>query len=379
MAYCAGAVLGLADSFLGRLKLPGKLLVFILLVYPQILKAQKFAAPIVLNNEQLPVLPKEFYITSITDDRDDRSAIAWLLPSGKPAGTIAKYPVDLKGGTLTAVKQFINFTWPPNKALRRVTMRIKKFRLDESTSPGGNVEGKVSVTLSFSLQKDEGSIRLIDYTGSAGYNRPAEQQVDVEPVLRHALEHGLNYFNTWINREADTNIKLAKSVRLIFTDYTEQPEGDTIYYSAKRPLQWDDFRAKPEGGKYEAQVFPSIGYNEEVEVVKSVINVHLNIKAYVPKSACWVRDGSRNAYSLNHEQRHFDIVKIIAERFKKNLKTEQFTVDNYDGPVGAVYLESFHEMNVMQDQYDAETGHGTNLYAQQQWNEKIDKELGAKK
>jgi hypothetical protein len=33
-------------------------------------------------------------------------------------------------------------------------------------------------------------------------------------------------------------------------------------------------------------------------------------------------------------------------------------------------------MNVMQQQYDDETSHGTNQYAQQQWNEKIDKELG---
>ncbi|MDN5287571.1 MAG: hypothetical protein JWR38_3845 [Mucilaginibacter sp.] len=376
MAYCAGAALGLVGNFFNRLKLFSKVLIVMALTFPQILKAQKITTPIGLNNEQLPVLPKEFYVAGVTDERDDRNAIAWLLPPGKTAG---KYSVDLKGGTLAAIKQFINFTWPPNKVLRPVIMHIKKFRLDESLLPGGNVEGRVSVTLSFYLQKDEGSIQLIDYTGSAGYSRPAEQQADAEPILRHALEHGLIYFNTWINREADTNIKLAKSVRLIFTDYTEQPEGDTVYYSGKRPLRWDDFRAKPEGGKYEAEVFPSIGYNEEVEVVKGIVNVHLSVKAYVPKSACWVKDGSRNAYSLNHEQRHFDIVKIIAEHFKKNLKAEKFTVDNYDGPVGAVYLESFHEMNVMQEQYDNETSHGTNPYAQQQWNEKIDKELGGKK
>jgi hypothetical protein len=377
MTYCAGGGLSLAGNFFNRLRLLSKVLIVIALAFPQILKAQKITTTITLNNEQLSVTPKEFYIANITDERGDRNAIAWLLPSGKAAAI--KYPVDLKGGTLAAIKQFINFTWPPNKVLRPVIMHIKKFRLDENLLPRGNVEGKVSVTLSFYLQKDEGSIRLIDYAGSAGYNRSAEQQVDVEPVLRHALEHGLNYFNTWINREADTDIKLAKSVRLLFTDYTEQPEGDTIYYSPKRPLRWDDFKAKPEGGKYEAEVFPSISYSEEVEVVKGIINVHLSVKAYVPKSACWVRDGSRNAYSLNHEQRHFDIVKIIAERFKKNLKAEQFTVDNYDGPVGAVYLESFHEMNVMQEQYDAETRHGTNPYAQQQWNERIDKELGVKK
>lgn len=346
---------------------------------PLFVQAQKITQPIVLINEQMPVSPKEFYIAGITDGRDERSAVAWLLPPGPVTGSAVKYPVDLKGGTLAAIRQFVGFTWPVNKSLRPVIIRIKKFRLDERVLQGGHIEGKIKVALSFYLKKEEEPVQLIDYTGSAGYSRSAGQQIDIEPVLRHALEYGLTYFNTWINREADNNIKLAKGARIIFTDYTEEPEGDTIYYSAKRPLRWDDFRAKPEGGKYEAQVFPSIGYSEQVEIVKGTVIIRMSIKTYVPKSACWVRDGSRNAYSLNHEQRHFEIVKIIAERFKQKLRTEKLTVDNYDGPINVQYLESFHEMNGMQDQYDAETRHGTDTYVQRQWNEKIDKELGLKR
>jgi hypothetical protein len=347
-----------------------------LLLLPMFLMAQKITAPIVLINEQLPITAKEFYVANITDDRDDRRAVAWLLPASTTNTLSATpYTADLKGGALLALKQFVNIALPPNRSLRPVTIHIKKLRLDESILPGGNIEGKLKISLSFYLQRDDEQIHLIDYTGSAGYNRPAGHLLDVEPVLRHALEYGLTYFNTWINREADTNIKLAKSARILFTDYTEQPEGDTIYYSPKRPLRWDDFQAKPIGGKYEAEVFPSIGYTEEVEVVKGIVNVKLAVKTYVPKSACWVRPGSRNDYSLNHEQRHFDIVKIIAERFKQKLRTEKLTVDNYDGPINVQYLESFHEMNVMQDQYDDETRHGTNTLTQQQWNEKIDKEL----
>jgi hypothetical protein len=353
----------------------GKALLFIVLVFPQILQAQKITGPVDLINEQLSVIPKEFYISAVVDERDERNAVAWLLSPGE--GVASGYAVDLKGGALTTIKQFLNVAWPVNKTLRPVIIHIKKFRLDETPLPGGHVEGKIRVGLSFYLQRDEEEpVHLTDYNGSAGYNRSAGQQIDMEPLLRHALEYGLIYFNTWMNREADTNIKLAKAVKYIFTDYTEQPEGDTIYYSAQRPLRWDDFKAKPLGGKYEAEVFPSISYAEQVEVVKGIVNVHLSVKAYLPKSASWVRDGSRDAYSLNHEQRHFDIVKIIAERFKQKLKAEKPTVDNYDGPINVQYLESFHEMNVMQDQYDNETHHGTNPYIQQQWNERIDKELG---
>jgi hypothetical protein len=376
MAYLMIVPLLLACVILKRLEKLGIKIVLMLMFLPLFLNAQKITVPIVLINEQLPVTAKEFYIDAITDDRDDRHAVAWLLPAlTANAAPAAPYTLDLKGGTLAGLKQFVNTALPPNRSLRLVTLRIKKFRLDETILPGGNVVGKLKISLSFYLQRDDQQIRLIDYTGSAGYNRPAGQLINVEPVLRHALEYGLTYFNTWINREADINIKLAKGARITFTDYTEQPEGDTIYYSPKRPLRWDDFKAKPIGGKYEAEVFPSIGYNEEVEVIKGIVNVKLAVKAYVPKSACWVRPDSRNDYSLNHEQRHFDIVKIIAERFKQKLRAEKLTVDNYDGPINVQYLESFHEMNVMQDQYDDETRHGTNTLTQQQWNEKIDKEL----
>jgi hypothetical protein len=350
------------------------ILLWMCLFVPRMLAAQTLTGPVVLKNEQLPVTAKEFYVAGVIDDRADRSAVARLWSTG--TGNPAKYIADLKGGALAAIKQFVNVALPPNKMLRAVIIHIQKLRLDETPLSLDHVEGKLKVSLSFYLQRDDQSIRLSDYNGSAGYNRHVNQQVDIEPVFRHALEYGLTYFNTWINSEAATNIKLAKDVKLIFTDYTEQAEGDTIYYSPKRPLTWNDFKAKPlSNSRFGAEVLPSIGYSEDVDVSKGMINVHLGLKAFVPKSACWVKAESKNAYSLNHEQRHFDIVKIIIERFRQKLKTEKYTVDNYDGPINVQYLESFHEMNVMQEQYDTETAHGINEAAQEEWNKKIDKEL----
>lgn len=360
-------------SFLRRKGLRSKVLLIIVLVAPSILKAQKITGPLVLNNERLPVTAKEFYVAGIVDNRPDRTAVAWLVP---PGPGVAKYTVDLKGGALASIKQFVNAALPPDKTLRPVIFHIEKFRLDETLLPGNHVEGKLKISLSFYLQRDGQYIHLTDYNGSAGYNRLVNQEVDIEMVLRHALEYSLTFFNSWINNEAGTNIKLARDVKIIFTDYHEEPEGDTIYYSPKRRLIWDDFKAKPlSNSRFGAEVLPSIGYNEDVSVSKSTVNVHLSLKAFVPKSACWVKTNSENAYSLNHEQRHFDIVKIIIEGFKQKLKAEKFTVDNYDGPINVAYLESFHEMNVMQDEYDTETSHGMNVVAQEEWNKKIDKEL----
>ncbi|MEZ2336167.1 hypothetical protein AB6735_11055 [Mucilaginibacter sp. RCC_168] len=367
-------LIDLVAVWLRPVRLRVKLLLFIILISSPILKAQKATDPIVLNNERLPVSAKEFYVAGVIDNRTDRTAVAWLLPPGP--GNAVKYAIDFKGGALAAIRQFVTAALPPDKTLRPVMIHLEKFKLDETPLPGNHVEGKVKVSLSFYLQRDGQNIHLTDYNGSAGYNRYVNQEVDVEMVLRHALEYGLTFFNTWINKEAGTNIKLAKGVKIIFTDYTEEPEGDTIYYSSKRPLTWDDFKAKPvNNSRFGAEVLPSIGYSEDVSVSKSMVNVHLGLKAFLPKSACWVKPDSKNAYSLNHEQRHFDIVKIIIERFKQKLKAEKYTVDNYDGPINVQYLESFHEMNVMQEQYDTETAHGMNMAAQEEWNKKIDKEL----
>ncbi len=93
------------------------------------------------------------------------------------------------------------------------------------------------------------------------------------------------------------------------------------------------------------------------------------------KSSSWVREGARKAYGLNHEQRHFDIVKIVVERFKRKLLSMELAPDDYEGVLGYQYLEVYREMNRMQDEYDSETRHGINKTVQEKWNQRIDEEL----
>ncbi len=345
------------------------------LILPLFCSAQEKSGPIVLNEQQFLFTAKEFYIAGVVDERDDKSAVAWLLPVSQVTETTPKYTLDIQGGVQQAVRQYYGKGLPADKLLRPVIIHVKRLRVDEAAQTGGRVDGKLSIILSFYLKKDGDDVRLVDYRGGSNYTRTNGQQMDIGSLLSTALQGGIIYFNSWINKQADSNIKLAKSVKLIFNDYTEQSEGDTIYYNAKRPLTWDDFAQKPPTSKYEAEVFPSIGYTETVEVVNGVVIIRLSLKAYLPKSAAWAKPGAHNAYSLNHEQRHFDIVKIVMEHFKQQLLKEKLTVDNYDGPINVQYFDSFREMNLMQDQYDKETAHGLNPGAQEEWNRKIDKEL----
>lgn len=351
-------------------------MLFTTLIFSGFQSAAKQNDNIILKDEPVPATPKEFYVANVVDERDDRSAVAWLVTSASAQNQSKTYPVDLQGGGLNAIKKFIGHNLPRNIALRPVAIGLKKFMVTETTLTGGGVEGHVALVMSFNLmQDDDEMLHLLDYKSNAIYTRTAGPPQEIEPTLRHMLETGLVYLNTWMNQQAAVNIKLARAVKINFSDYQEKSEGDSIYYAANRPLTWSDFKSKTPSGRFDAQVFPTIGYDENTEVIKGVINVNLAIKVCLPKSAAWVKEGSRNDYVLNHEQRHFDIVKIVAEHFKHQINAENLTVDNYEGIINSDYLDAYREMDTLQKQYDNETRHGMDQFAQQRWNERIDKEL----
>lgn len=353
------------------------ILLFTLLIFPGLQSSAQQIDSIVLADERVPVSPREFYIAKVIDSRADRGPVALLAPTTTPKGVQPKtYPVDLKGGALPALRQFINNNMARNTTLRPLIISLKKLSITETTPAGNTVEGRIDLILSFGLDKGGDDIQyLAEYNGKAVYNRNVVETRDIEPTLRHVLVNGLVYINTWMNRQAATNIKLARGVKIIFTDYTEKPEGDSIYYRAKRPLTWADFQSKVPSSKYEAEVFPTLGYDENAEVVNGIIILRLAVKTCLPKSACWAKESSRNNYTLNHEQRHFDIAKIAAGRFKQKIDAGKLTPANYDGIINEAYLDAYREMSNLQKQYDDETHHGTDTSEQQKWNSRIDKEL----
>ena len=334
---------------------------------------QKTGGPIILRDEKINFTPKGFYIAGVTDERKDRSCVANLLVIN-PDHSVTAQKVDLKDGAAASINQFIIRNFHRDTSLRPVVITLKEFKVTEAMAPNGQIGGRLTIVFEFSLQAGYRTIHLVDYTGGIRYTRQENGSVDIESILRRGIEGTQDFFNTWINSNAETNALLAKSVKLRFTDYTETPEGDTIYYSAKRPLTWADFKDRPRDKNYAAEIIPVIGYTEQNQVVNGIIYVDMAIKVSVAKSDCWVT-ALKDDYILNHEQRHFDIEKIIGERYKKKLLAMKLPADNFYGPINMEYLEALREATRMQKQYDAETRHGQDHEAQTKWNEKIDREL----
>jgi hypothetical protein len=335
--------------------------------------------PLVLRAEKLPFQPKEFYIAELVDERSDKKAVAYLLPIG---GAGKPQAIDLQGGGQAALRSFLQQGLPANKKLRPVVIRLKELQVKETAATAGRVAGNVSVVMEFETVRDGETIPLLSYKGGGRYERPASRNEVTEPALRQSLVEALRYLNTWMDREANTNHKLARGIKVTFTDYTAPSDLDTVFYDPRRPLNWKDFQANVNrSSRFAATVFPSFGYDGDSRVVDGIIHLNLTMKVYVLKSSSWVKDSAQNPYALNHEQRHFDIVKLVAERFKQKIKPEDLSLSDYNSNVQYHFIESYREMNKLQEQYDGETRHGLDKAAQERWNQTIDtqlKALGAK-
>ncbi len=331
--------------------------------------------PIVLHPQPLSVVPKAFFIAAVLDNRTEKSAIARVYPAPQPKQKPVLQAIDLEGGGTAAMQDFILKSVPRNKSLRPVVIRIKECSLSENLVVPGKVDGRVALFLTFELQNENGNVYLTDYRLDTKYSRSQNQTTIWATVFQQSFIAGLKYFDTWMNQQADHNPNLAKLVKVYISNYHEKPEGDTIYYSPNRPLNWDDFQDKPQAGKYAAVVFPSFGFEEKRDIKNAEIRINLELKVYMPKSACWVKSGSKNSYTLNHEQRHFDLVAIVGKHFEQKIKAVNLPVNNPDGLINVEYYESFREMNRLQKQYDDETAHGINVGKQEEWNAYIDKEL----
>jgi len=332
--------------------------------------------PIRLRQEVLPLKPQEFYIADVVEARKDRKAIAYLqTPGTTPAQTVSLQPVDFEGGGLAAVKQFMLKGLSRNTRFRPVIIRLKTCQVSETLVSKDRVEGKVTVAMDFDIQGNVKTLHTLAYQGGGRYLRPLKDVSIIEPTIRRALIDAIVYLNTWMNREADQSEKLATGVKIICKDFNLNNDPDTVFYATNRPLTWQDFRAQPQPGRFAAAVLPGFAFTGDKEVRNGIIYLTLTIKVYMVKEGSWVRADARNAYGLNHEQRHFDLVKIVAERFKQKLSEHKLTVEDYNNTLSAQYFETLREITKVQKQYDEESGHGINEAAQERWNNRITEEL----
>lgn len=287
--------------------------------------------PLVLQPEALPFTPTEFYVAEVVDARSSKQTVATLVPTGT---------ADLAGGAQVAVTKFIAGSLKQNRLLRPVVLRLEELQVREKAGNNSRVAGEAVVQVVFELRLNEDeTLPLTQYRGGLRYDRPASQEGLAAPALQKALAQALTYFNNWINTEAATNPMLAKSIRVTFSDHSLSETKDTVFYHSRRPLTWSDFKGQPsKPTKFAASVYPSFAYEGRPEMKEGVLHLHLNLKVFMVQSASWVKAPYRDNYTLNHEQRHFDIARLVAKRFREKITPDILTVADYNSILQYHYI-----------------------------------------
>jgi len=174
-----------------------------------------------------------------------------------------------------------------------------------------------------------------------------------------------------------------------------------IEWSPQRPLTWSDFLDSVPRTADEIRVAAttaSISWSYKYSVAHSsarctfTITEIGSVAGFHPGSS-WVRAEHRNPGVLAHEQGHFDIAQIYREKFiaatreligfsdeclGRNKRTAAEDSERRIAEiVGSVYEEIWNQYRSHQEQYDADTVHGSDTAAQARWTEDIHALLSA--
>jgi hypothetical protein len=155
-----------------------------------------------------------------------------------------------------------------------------------------------------------------------------------------------------------------------------RPSSDTIYHEVKQRLTWKDFKGVPDTKHFGGAVTSSgYAFDADIKVENKVIYLNVGVYVFFTKSHSWKKPSINSDYHLLHEQLHFDITRLGAESFIKQLLTAKFTKENYNQVLESVFDKSYNENIALQHQYDKETRHSILTQQQHHWNVKIAEEM----
>lgn len=325
-----------------------------------------------LKYESVRHRPNHFYFSKIIDERKDRTKIGEVYGANQ-----LEKQLKLSGGTVKTIQSYLSKAFFKNANEYSIVFKIKELFVDENLD-NSKIKGKCKIKIAYSFIRDTTEVELTDFQTAITYTRSLGEYNNYEILLSKVLEKSVNYFDEWMEENYDKNPKLIKSINLVVKpDYLlDNPEkGDTIFWSPNRKMTWSDFKGQmPKSTKYSAQIFNNFEYSAPLKLEDGILTIDLQMKVYMLKSASWTSSTSLSDYSIAHEQLHFDLTKLIAERFKEKAK-QILTVDNYDSELQMLFIEMYREMNRVQKEYDDESNHSINTFSQQKWQNKTMEEM----
>jgi hypothetical protein len=162
-------------------------------------------------------------------------------------------------------------------------------------------------------------------------------------------------------------------LKFVYDTAAFTPGGDTLGYKPGQKIAWTDFKGTVPAGA-SAVANSAVGFKFAAAItVNETDDVNLTITAasYFVKSRSWVKQEDKNDYILRHEQLHFDIARLAADRFRQIITTKKMTENEFNNVFNAVYKQVWSEYQAEQAQYDKETNHSILKAEQARWEEKV--------
>lgn len=316
-----------------------------------------------------------FSIINVTDTRSHGESIGQAFIS-----TTQKEPIVFKNGIEVSIKKFLTQSLPNKETQLLLRYRIIDLKITESKLPNGNISGQVQLKVAFDRIGKKDTVSLTESTTSTSFLRSDIQMPNAkyESILASLFTKSLEYFDKWLTLNGSKHEALIKGVKIVFLPENDVNDNDTIYYHTRK-INWDDFRGKPTNTRYGAAIFANFAYTASFQVVDGYILAKVSTKTYMVRGMSWVLPTSLNDYALAHEQLHFDIAKLVTERFKKKIASMQADlIIDLNSMIQYEYLESYREMNQLQKQYDFESNHSLYRQGQTDWEGKVKKWLSEK-
>jgi hypothetical protein len=326
---------------------------------------------VTLRPNAKPLEVTGYEIKEVIDLRIDKNKLGEVHTLG---GQKAKV-VSSKALDQSALGFFSAGTKLVSNSPQNIQVKIYELKLSENKASGKSIyEGNIQLVIGFYKKENSETVLLTDYTASAQYRRSLNRVDMIENVVNRVFLNSLNYFDAWMKIQVMENRDLARTVRLEIIDEAKTSHQDTVYYDPKRPLIWPDFKDRPErGSSFNASIFTSFSIQGKSIVESGEIVQRLEIDVYMLPEQSWVKNSSN--YALNHEQRHFDVVRIVADRLVHRLNQAELSPEWYEATINDLYFEAYREMNRFQEIYDKQTKHGMDTVAQERWNRMLDEAL----
>ncbi len=152
-------------------------------------------------------------------------------------------------------------------------------------------------------------------------------------------------------------------------------QEERLPWQEARKLTWDDYKKAPESDSHYAAITSSgIWYSMSGEIVNGEVSVRSDIVCYFYPRNSWYKYDLASPNLLAHEQLHFDITELHARILRQKVAAFNFTKDA-QAEMKQLYNEVTAQLKEYQDQYDTETNYSMNKEKQQEWQEKVKKEL----